>query len=166
MLRLSVIAPRRNPSFQRTVNGFAIPAVVKVLRGPLVSRQGDQKCHLTSLRIGHVCLSSNSTPAISRRSSRCTNRTRAACRSRQNGCRPRRDSSHAGRIEAHNSSSTDKKIGHRSSEVKSIFRHVPISSHPFFVTTHPKQSIKSETLLISPTRDVFRISMRRHKACP
>src|SRR5262249_39592707 len=42
---------------------------------------------------------------------------------------------------------------------------VSISSHVFFVTTPPKQSGKSETLLISLTIDVFRTSIRRHKAC-
>ena len=40
---------------------------------------------------------------------------------------------------------------------------VSISSHVFFVTTPPKQSGKSETLLISSTIDVFRTSIRRHK---
>jgi 3-oxoacyl-(acyl-carrier-protein) synthase len=36
------------------------------------------------------------------------------------------------------------KTGHRSSQLKSIFRHLPISRHVFFVTTHPEQSVKSE----------------------
>jgi hypothetical protein len=31
-----------------------------------------------------------------------------------------------------------------SSQLKSIFRHLPISRHVFFVTTHPEQSVKSE----------------------
>jgi len=35
----------------------------------------------------------------------------------------------------------------------------------FFVTIPPKQSGKSEALLISSTIDVFRTSIRRHKAC-
>jgi 3-oxoacyl-(acyl-carrier-protein) synthase len=37
-----------------------------------------------------------------------------------------------------------KSTGHRSSQLKSIFRHLPISRHVFFVTTHPEQSVKSE----------------------
>src|SRR6266542_317087 len=50
-------------------------------------------------------------------------------------------------------------------QVMSTFRHLTISRHVFFVTTPPKQSVKSETLLISSTIDVFRTSIRRHKAC-
>ena len=44
------------------------------------------------------------------------------------------------RDEAHNSSSTDKKTGHRSSQVTSIFRQLSISSDVFFVTIGPKPS--------------------------
>jgi hypothetical protein len=51
--------------------------------------------------------------------------------------------------EAHNSSSTDKKLAIARPQVMSTFRHLSISRHVFFVTTSPKQSVKSETLLIS-----------------
>ena len=60
------------------------------------------------------------------------------------------------RGEAPNSSSTDKKTGHRSSKLKSTFRHLSISSHAFFDTIFRNQTAIYETLLIRTFLDVPR----------